>query len=62
MIIELTDAKRYELEKDNVVSILLAAARSEDGLTAKSIASILNIDSDTTDRLITALRTENIIK
>jgi len=62
MIIELTDAKRYELERDNVISILLAAARSGDGLTTKSIASILNIDSDTTNRLITALRTENIIK
>ena len=62
MSIELTDQKRYELEKDNVVSILLAAARSGNSLTAESLATILNINIATVDKLIIALRNDNIIK
>ena len=62
MSIELTDQKRYELEKDNVVSILLAAARSGNSLTAESLATILNINIATVDKLIIALRNDIIIK
>lgn len=62
MSIELTDGKRYELEKDNVISIILNAARSGTEITAEDIARTLNIDQKTTNRLITALRTDNIIK
>jgi transcription initiation factor IIE alpha subunit len=62
MTIELTDAKRYEMEKDNVINLILAANRRKQEITAEIIAHILNIDIETTDRLLAALRAENIIK
>ena len=61
MTIELTDAKRYELEKDNVISLLLSAARSQTPITPEELSFTLNIDIPTVDRLLTALRTDNII-
>lgn len=62
MRIELTELKRYELEKDNVVSVLLAAARSGNSLTAESLATTLNINIATVNKLIAALRNDIIIK
>ncbi len=62
MSIELTDAKRYELEKDTVIGLLLSDARINRETTAETIAFTLNIDLATTNLLITALRNDNIIK
>lgn len=62
MIIGLTDGKRYELEKDNVISIILSAARSGTEITAEDIGRTLNIDQETTNKLITALRNDGVIK
>lgn len=62
MILELTDPKRYELEVDNVVSVILAANRSGTEITEVELAQTLNIDQATTDKLILKLQTENVIK
>ena len=62
MNLELTDTKRYELEKDNVISIILAANRRGKIVEASDVAEALNIDQPTVDRLITKLQTDNILK
>ena len=62
MNLELTDTKRYELEKDNVISIVLAANRRGKIVEASDVAEALNIDQPTVDRLITKLQTDNILK
>ncbi|MBU2346593.1 MAG: hypothetical protein KJ888_20580 [Gammaproteobacteria bacterium] len=62
MSIELTDTKRYELEKENVINVILAANRIGQELTEEALALVLNIDMATVSRLITALRNESIIK
>ena len=62
MSLELTDAKRYELEKENVINIILGANRLHQELTEEALALILNIDIATVGRLITALRNDNLIK
>ncbi len=62
MSIEITDAKRYELEKDNLIAILLDSARKGTELTEESLCETLNIDAATMSRLITALRNDHIIK
>jgi len=62
MSIELTDTKRYELEKENVINVILAANRLGQELTEEALAMVLNIDIATVGRLITALRNESIIK
>jgi transcription initiation factor IIE alpha subunit len=62
MILELTDTKRYELEFNNVVSVILAANRSGTEITEVELAQTLNIDQATTDKLILKLQTDNVIK
>ena len=62
MSIELTDAKRYELEKPNIISVILDAHRNGHKITEAYLSFMLNIDLPTVDRLLTALRTDNIIK
>ncbi len=62
MTVELTDQKRYELEKDNIISLLLGAARSGVKLTENNIAKILRIDMETTEKLISKLRSDRIVK
>ena len=62
MSIELTDQKRYELEKDTVVGLLLGDAHIGRETTAESLAFTLNIDTETVNRLINALRNDLIIK
>jgi Mn-dependent DtxR family transcriptional regulator len=62
MILELTDAKRYELEKDNVTNIVLAANRRGKVVEESDIARALNIDLPTVNKLITKLQTDNILK
>lgn len=62
MNIELTDLKRYELEKDSIISVLLAAAQTGTPMTSYSLAFSLNIDIETVNRLIAALRDDQIIK
>lgn len=62
MSIKLTDSKRYELEKDNVIAQILNAERDGAEMTAEVLAQTLNIDSATVDRLLTALRNDLIIK
>lgn len=61
MTIKLTDAKRYELEKDNVIAQILNAERVGGEMTADILAQTLNIDLATVDRLLIALRNEQII-
>ena len=62
MNIELTDITRYELEKDNVINALLAAARRGDTLNEEDLAQMVGIDAATTQKLITKLKADNIIK
>lgn len=62
MNLELTDAKRYELELDNILNIILAANRRGHSLNEEGLAKALNIDLATTNKLIQKLQTDNIIK
>jgi len=62
MSIELTDAKRYELELDNCLSVILAANRSGRELDEAGLAVALHIDLAMTSKLVAKLKTENIIK
>lgn len=62
MSLELTDATRYELEKENVINIILGANRLHQDLTEEALALVLNIDMATVGRLITALQNDNLIK
>jgi len=61
MSIQLTNAKRYELEKDNVVAQILNAERAGVEMTATILAETLNIDLATVELLLTALRNDGII-
>lgn len=62
MSIELTDAKRYELELENCLSIILTANRSGRELDEAGLAVALHIDPAMTSKLVAKLKTENIIK
>lgn len=62
MSIELTDSKRYELEKENIVNVLLAAARRGIKLSEEGLARAVGIDAATTTKLIAKLKTDSIIK
>ena len=62
MSIKLTDAKRYELEKPNIIAVILDANRNCYEITESYLSFMLNIDLPTVDQLLTALRTDNIIK
>jgi hypothetical protein len=62
MSIELTDAKRYELELDNCLSVILAANRSGRELDNAGLVVALHIDLDMANKLVAKLKTENIIK
>ncbi len=62
MILTLTDLKRYELELDNCVSVILAANRRGEEFTDLDLARSLDIDQATTDKLILKLQTDNIIQ
>jgi predicted transcriptional regulator len=62
MSIELTDLKRYEMELDNCLSVILAANRSGRELDEAGLAVALHIDLATANKLVQKLKTENIIK
>lgn len=62
MNLELTELKRYELEKENATNIILAAARRGNLLNEEGLARALNIDLATANKLITKLQSDNIIK
>jgi len=62
MSIELTDQKRYELEKDTMIGLLLRDARIGRETTAESLAFTLGIDIKTVERLEIDLKTDGIIK
>ena len=62
MSIELTDLKRYELELDNCVAIVLDANRREKPLSEADLARALHISTATVDKLITKMQADNIIK
>ena len=62
MSIELTDAKRYELELENCLSVILAANRTGRELDEAGLAVALHIDLATASQLVAKLKTENIIK
>lgn len=62
MSLELTDQRRYELEKENIENVLLAAARRGKELEEEDLARSLGIDRATTQRLIQKLQTDKIIK
>lgn len=62
MSIELTDAKRYELELDNCLSIILAANRRGKEIDGADLARALHIDLVMAGKLVAKLKTENIIK
>ena len=62
MNIELTDATRYDLEKENIINVLLAVARRGDKINEEGLAQAVGIDTATTEKLITKLKTDLIIK
>lgn len=62
MTVELTDQKRYELEKDNIISLLLETARHGVKITEEDLAKILRIDPETTEKLVAKLRSDGIVK
>lgn len=62
MNLELTDAKRYELELENILSVILAANRRGHDINENGLAQALCIDLPTTNKLIQKLQTDNIIK
>lgn len=62
MSIELTDAKRYDLEKDRIITHILYANRAGMEIDDKYLSKMLNIDLADVNRVLTTLHTENIIK
>ena len=62
MNIELTDLKRYELELDNCLSIILSGNRLRTDINEIDLARALNIDQASCDKLVLKLKAENIIK
>lgn len=62
MTIELTDKKRYELEKDNVTNVILDANRNGHDIDDSYLSKMLSIDLPTVARLLTALKADKIIK
>lgn len=62
MTIELTDAKRYELEQPNIIALILDANRNGHDIDPQYLANMLNLDPPTVDRLLIALKNDNIIK
>lgn len=62
MTIELTDAKRYELEQKNIIALLLDANRNGHDIGPDYLAEMLNLDLPTVARLLVALKADNIIK
>lgn len=62
MTIELTDAKRYQLEQDNIIALILDANRNGHDIDNAYLSNMLNLDIPTVERLIIALKNDNIIK
>jgi Mn-dependent DtxR family transcriptional regulator len=62
MSIELTDSKRYELELDNCIAIILDANRRDKTISKIDLAKALNISTANADKLVAKMRTDNIIK
>ncbi len=62
MNIQLTDLKRYELELDNCIAIVLDANRRDRPLDEIDLAKALHISTATVDKLITKMQADNIIK
>ena len=62
MSIELTDLKRYELELDNCIAIILDANRRDKPLSEIDLGKALHISMATVDKLITKMQADNIIK
>ena len=62
MSIELTDLKRYELELDNCIAIILDANRRDKTISDIDLAKALHISTATVDKLVAKMRTDDIIK
>ena len=62
MSIELTDGKRYQLEKESIENLLLSRARERRDISEVEIGEIMNLEPAMTTKLITALRDDGIIK
>ena len=62
MSIELTDGKRYQLEKESIENLLLSRARERRDISEVEIGEIMNLEPAMTTKLITALRNDEIIK
>lgn len=62
MTIELTDATRYQLEKDNCTNVILAANRLGLVLDVDDIARSLHVSSSDAQRVIDQLKIDGIIK
>ena len=62
MSLELTDLKRYELELDNCIAIILDANRRGKTISDIELAKALNISTAAVDKLVAKMRTDNIIK
>jgi Mn-dependent DtxR family transcriptional regulator len=62
MNIILTDLKRYELELNNCIAIILDANRRGEVIDETDLADALNISAATVDRLVAKMKTDNIIK
>lgn len=61
-MIELTDQKRYQLEQENIVNLILDANRNGHDIDGAYLANMLNLDPQVIDRLLTTLQNDNIIK
>lgn len=62
MTIELTDKARYELEKENITNLILAAVRQGHNPTEEMLMDMLNIDQPTLNKLLIKLQFDDIIK
>jgi len=62
MSIELTDATRYALEKENATNVILAANRKGVIIEIEDVATALNVSIADAQRFINALRSDGIIK
>ncbi len=62
MNLEFKDLKRYELELDNCIAIILDANRREKPIDENDLAKALHISMATVDKLITKMQADNIIK
>jgi len=62
MSIELTDATRYALEKENATNVILAANRKGIIIEVEDVATALNVPVTDAQRFLNALKSDGIIK